>query len=768
MPILDRYVIREVLPPFLLALLVFTFLLILQPVMQYAEALLAKGVAMADVARIIWTLVPQALGIAIPVALLVGLLVALGRLSGDREAVAFLACGVSLWRLLRPVALLGLATTAATLYVMIRAIPDANQTFREITYRIVAARVEGEIKPRVFFEDFPGKVLYVGDVTENGRWRDVFLADTSKPGWPLVFVAEAGHLILDRDSRRVEMVLEHGSRHTEDDVIEFGAQTISLDPDSVFPRSGPSRDIQEMTITQLEEQIGTKESQGLSAHNEIMALQQKFSIPVACLVFAIIGLALGVSSRKDGKLAGFVVGIGVVFLYYIIMYTSEALTKGLWLPADISRWMPNLILGPLGLAALVWRSRYADGRLPFRLRLPRWLPRPPARPAVTRTTTAANGRRVAVVVRVPRMDAPSLTILDRYVARLYLRVVLVAFAGLLGIVYIAAFIDRSSYLFKGQATGLMLLQYFWYETPQFVYWVLPLAVLLATLATVGLLTRNSELTVMRACGISLYRTAAPLVVMALVASGVLFSLEESILAAAHRQADAIDRTIRGRPPRTMSVANRNWLVGKSGQIYHYVLYDRASRSLYELTTYQFDAERHDLSRLTAARRASWTNGVWYAFDGWTRQYRGPGSKLEAETERFARREAPVDAPEYFETELASADMMTFSELRAHIQDLRTSGFNVVPYLVQLQRKVAFPFVTLIMTLLAVPFAVTTGRRGALYGVGLGIALALTYWLLTSVFGAIGTAGLLTPLLAAWAPNLVFGAGAVYLILTVRT
>jgi len=768
MPILDRYVIREVLPPFLLALLVFTFLLILQPVMQYAEALLAKGVPMADVVRIIWTLVPQALGIAIPVALLVGLLVALGRLSGDREAVAFLACGVSLWRLLRPVAILGLAATAATLYVLIRAIPDANQAFREITYRIVAARVEGEIKPRVFFEDFPGKVLYVGDVTESGRWRDVFLADTSQPGWPLVFVAEAGHLVLDRESRRVEMVLEHGSRHTADDVLEFGSQTISLNPDSVFPRAGPSRDIQEMTIVQLKEQIATKESQGLPVHNEVMALQQKFSIPVACLVFAVIALALGVTSRKDGKLAGFVVGIGVVFLYYVIMYTSEALTKGGWLPADLSRWVPNLVLGPLGIAALVWRSRWADGRLPVWLRLPRWIPRPVPRTAVTRTTTAANGRRVVVVVRVPRVDAPSPTILDRYVARLYLRVVVVAFAGLLGIVYIAAFIDRSSYLFKGQATGLMLLQYFWYETPQFVYWVLPLAVLLATLATVGLLTRNSELTVMRACGISLYRTAAPLIVMALVASGVLFSLEESILAASHRQADAIDRTIRGRPPRTMSVANRNWLVGKAGEIYHYVLYDRASRSLYELTTYQFDAERHRLSRLTAAKRASFENGAWVAFDGWTRQYQGPGSKLEKETDRFAQRTIPVDPPDYFETELASADMMTFSELRAHIQDLRTSGFNVVPYLVQLQRKVAFPFVTLIMTLLAVPFAVTTGRRGALYGVGLGIGLALTYWLLTSVFAAIGTAGLLTPLLAAWAPNLIFGAGAVYLILTVRT
>ncbi|MBZ5560260.1 MAG: LptF/LptG family permease [Acidobacteriia bacterium] len=100
--------------------------------------------------------------------------------------------------------------------------------------------------------------------------------------------------------------------------------------------------------------------------------------------------------------------------------------------------------------------------------------------------------------------------------------------------------------------------------------------------------------------------------------------------------------------------------------------------------------------------------------------------------------------------------------------LQTSGYHVVPYIVQLQRKVAFPFVTLIMTLLAVPFAVTTGRRGALYGIGIGIVLAIVYWTTLSVFGALGAGGWVSPVLAAWAPNLLFGAAAVYMILTART
>ena len=100
--------------------------------------------------------------------------------------------------------------------------------------------------------------------------------------------------------------------------------------------------------------------------------------------------------------------------------------------------------------------------------------------------------------------------------------------------------------------------------------------------------------------------------------------------------------------------------------------------------------------------------------------------------------------------------------------LEAGGFNVVPYVVALHRKLAFPFVTLIMALIAVPFAVTTGKRGAMYGIGAGIVLAILYWTAISVFGAIGAGGLMAPALAAWAPNIIFGCAAMYLLLTVRT
>ena len=159
--LIDRYLIREIAPPFLIALVVFTFLLMLPPLVEVAEGLISKGVPAPTIGWIMLTLMPQALGVTIPMAFLVGLLVALGRLSVDREGVALQACGVSMARLLRPVAVLSILGTAATCYTLIVALPGANQTFREITYRPLAARAEDEVSERVFDPSLPGLVLYV-------------------------------------------------------------------------------------------------------------------------------------------------------------------------------------------------------------------------------------------------------------------------------------------------------------------------------------------------------------------------------------------------------------------------------------------------------------------------------------------------------------------------------------------------------------------------------------------------------------------------------
>ena len=175
-----------------------------------------------------------------------------------------------------------------------------------------------------------------------------------------------------------------------------------------------------------------------------------------------------------------------------------------------------------------------------------------------------------------------------------------------GIFYISTFLDLSDKVFRGQATWSMLLTFFWYATPQYVYYILPLAVLLAALVTIGLLTKNSELVVMKACGISLYRVALPMVVSAICAGGVLFLLEQTVLGPANRRAEAIRHVIRGGAPQTFDVLLRRWVVGSDGDIYHFDYYDPRAQQLNGLSIYGFGSRMPVLARRTFAQRAAYS------------------------------------------------------------------------------------------------------------------------------------------------------------------
>lgn len=793
---IDRYVIREVIPPALLALLIFTFLLLIPPVMDELQSLVAKGVSFGMATRMLAMLVPQSLGLTIPMSLLVGILIGLGRMSGDREAVAMLACGVSPYRLLRPLLMLAAIAGGIHLWVMIEAIPDANQTFRELSYEVVSQQMENDVRPQVFFTNFPGWVIYVRDVPKTGGWKQVLIADTKDSDKPILYMANRGRLILNREQQTVALVLEDGNRYSYrsadgKDIENYRFEqtlTIKLDPNTVFPNYAILRGINEETIAQLRAQIADKQKKGQPVHSELMAIQQKYSFPMACVVFVVIGLALGLTVAREGKVAGFVVGIAVIFGYYVLLYLAENVTKGYYATdaggfqptyvANLSRWFPNIVLLPFGIMALIWRARWAEGRIPFRsvVKLTQavhgWIERRraaadnPAGPSLIgsgNSPAAPRRRGVVLVVRVPRLSFMLPNILDRYISRLYMRAAALSFAALLGIFYIATFIDHSEKLFKGQATTTTLMHLLAFMTPQFVYYVIPIAALLSVLVTFGLLSRTSELAVMKACGISLYRITFPLIVLGLAWSAVLYGLEQQIMARANQRAEELDAQIRGRPSRTANPLSRQWLVAHDGAVYYYTYFDPGPRALRNLVVYRPN-NHWQLDSQVYTPQAIYSNGQWIGVRGWTQDFTTPKNRWTP----FAQRVLPLEPPDYFETEQPLAELMTVPQLKRFIDEQRASGFNVIPEMVELQKKLAFPFATVVMTLLAIPFGLTTGKRGTLYGIGIGIVLAVVYWVVGSAFAAIGKAGMLGPVMAGWAPNVLAAGSAAYLFLNART
>ncbi len=753
MRILDRYVIRQLLMPFGIGLLVFTFLFIIPEFMKYAEDYIAKGARMAVVAEVFVALLPMALGLTIPMSLLMALLVAFGRLSADREFVGFQACGVSMRHLLRPVGLVSLLCFGATLYVLLVSVPASNQRFREITFNIIASLAEGEVKPRVFYERFPNIDLYVREIPQSGGWNGVFMSDNRSGDGSTIYLAKRGRVVIDRTKKTVELVLEEGARHAADasgqyDVYRFKHQVLNLSPETLFPSGGPPKGDREMSLTELRARADEVRAQGQFPHNQLFEIHKKFSIPAACLVFGLIGLALGATNRRDGKLASFVIGVAIVFVYYILLWLGQSLTKGRVLAPWLAAWLPNFVLGIAGIIFFKWRGRVADR--PMRVPLPAFLKR--------LDTVTATGRS--------RFFAP-LGTLDRYVALTYARMLGISALALWSVFYISAFTEYSEKVLKGAGTWTMLWTFLLYQTPQYLYYIIPLSVLLATLVTVALLTKNSELIVMKACGISLYRVAMPMVAAAIIAGGTIFALEQTVLGPANRRAEEIKYVMKGGNPEMFGVLNRRWVMGNDGDIYHYSYFDPRQRRFSRLWVYEFSPDMTRLTRRTFGERASFIDGAsWRIEQGWTRAFDADGAA--GEFTPFQQTNKELEPVSLFTTEAPDPDFMSYTQLRDYTERLSASGLDVVKQQVALWRKLSFPFVTLIMTLMAVPFAVTIGRSGAMAGIGVAIAIAIVYWTTISVFAAMGAGGVMAPALAAWAPNLLFGAGAMYLLLTVRT
>ena len=499
-----------------------------------------------------------------------------------------------------------------------------------------------------------------------------------------------------------------------------------------------------------------------------MEIHRKFSIPVACLVFVLIGIGLGVTSRKDGRLASFALGLMVIFTYYVIMYGAEAMAKGALVSPHLAMWLPNILLGLAGLTLFAWRSASVERRIALPFSAARRAPESEEEEA---EQSVARGMWAGIAV--PRPGLPSLSLLDWYVFRLYGGVLLLGFVGLLGVFYISTFIDLSDKLFKGQTTGLMLLEYFWYATPQFSYFVLPVSALVAALVTIGLLTKTSELTVMKACGVSLYRASLPIFLASLALSGVLFGMSETIMAAANREAEALNFEIRSgvRRDRTIDVLSRQWIVAGDGSIYPLpALRSRAER----------DRQPVDLRvrrRAVGVDRTGLRGGCHVP--GRLAGPRRLDARVHAAGDRRRRVDRVRERGGGAATRPGGARLFCDGTSGRGADELRAAQDPYRRVERQRLRRGAAGRRAAPQGLFPVrdthPDADRDSLRGhdrtARHAVrrrpgrGAGVHVLDSRF---NVFAAIGSAGLLGPALAAWAPNVLFGASAAYLLLTVRT
>jgi LPS export ABC transporter permease LptG len=299
-------------------------------------------------------------------------------------------------------------------------------------------------------------------------------------------------------------------------------------------------------------------------------------------------------------------------------------------------------------------------------------------------------------------------------------------------------------------------------------------VLIAVLVTFGVLNRNSEIVAMKATGISLYRLVVPVVSIAAILAVSLFLFDEFYLPQANRKQEALHNLIKGKPPQTVLHPEKNWIFGQPrpgepARIFYYQYFDRDSKEFVNLSVFEFDATTFALSKRIYAARAVWDqeSNAWQFQKGWQRDIKGANVTNYTEFENATFAEIHEN-PDYFIKEKLQSQEMNFNQLDRYIGDLRQSGFDTMRLRVELWHKLAYPFVAVVMAMLAIPFALSMGRRGSLTGVAVAIFIALAYFVCDNLFGALGNVDYLPAAMAAWSSDVLFGLVGGYLLLRTPT
>lgn len=400
---ITKYLLLELISPFGLGLLIFTFVLFMQQVLRLIELVINKGVGVSVVLRMIAYIMPSFLVMTIPMAVLVATLSAFGRLSTDSEITAMKASGISLYALCVPVLIFATGATAITFFFYAEALPWGNRNFRLVLYELARTKAAIALKDKVFDTSYPGLVIYIEEIDDQDVFHGVMLSDTRDNNNQQVIFAKTGRLISDEKQLRVVLRLENGESHPKNivnplkyQIVKFPALDILLsfqgkNDDSPLNIEPTDRD---MTIPQLAKQyvVSKQMAAGQAApspsetpehsaawpvqlwqntritgkllldsfvrqdehsNDFLVEIHKRFSFPAACLVFGVIATPLGIQSRRSGKSGGFATSLFLLLIYYIFIVAGESLGDNGRLPAILAVWTPNILLGATGVILLI-------------------------------------------------------------------------------------------------------------------------------------------------------------------------------------------------------------------------------------------------------------------------------------------------------------------------------------------------------------------------------------------------------------------------------
>jgi lipopolysaccharide export system permease protein len=786
---LDRYVLGEIVPGSLISLGLYVFLLLMNILFDLAREAVEHGLSIWLVVRLLYYQMPELLVVCLPMSILLGCLIGVGRLSGDGEILAIQSAGVSPRRLLLPIGAWGLSGALLCFFFLAVVAPEGAFLHHRLKREVYLSRYADpdRIVPRVFHDSLPGILFYYDKRgAEPGRFERVFLYDDSESGIERLTVARQGEFGFDSQTGRLTLYLEQGATHARKlsdrisgaySVTAFRAYQEGRDaPAYIKALSGAvSRNQDEMSLGQLRQEIAKAAAETNPIVRTIRlaaartAFQERFALPAACFVFSLLALPLGLRSRRGGKAAGFALSLAVLLVYWVLYSVMKALSESGRIDPLLGLWIPNLVFLGAALTLLSRRRAPSLAQPRFQLRFAKRAPSFSLRAPIGVRSVGADPAQVAS--RVPSLRRFPLLI-DRYVASIYARVLAFVMLAVLCVYLLVEFRQVIRRVLETGAPMALVWRYLALATPRMVLTVLPVACLVATVVGLGLMTRTRETTALRAAGLSLHRLLASVLALTGTACVLGALAQEEVLPATNRAAAELRDTLSGNTPRTRDPRHR-WVFGRDSRLYHYESEDASGGIFQGFSIFELDPETFALLSRTYSDRARYDGRTWVLENVTRRTFTSSGSEVVSNDRLEVA--LPV-TPAFFASEESvltwgvqrEPGEMSFRDELQYVRDLEERGYDTVALRVALAQKATIPFVPLGMVLLGFPFSFGVGARGVLFGVGVAIGLCVLYWSALAVFNALGSAGILAPWLSATAPHVFFGGLGLYLSLRVRT
>jgi lipopolysaccharide export system permease protein len=845
--ILYRYIIRELIFPFLVSLCIIVFLFVMQQMVFLLEKIFSKGLDPAIVAEIFIIQLGWIIALAIPMSILIATLWTFGRMSGDNEITSIKASGQSLFPILVPVFVAAIILSVLLVFFNDQILPDANHRTANLLSDISRKRPAAFIEPGVLIKDFSGYTLNTSEVDpRTGTLKEVRIFTDDPMQDPSVTIADSGKIRMTPDEQYLELTLFHGETHSssrknpkESFVGKFEVQLICIkNVNSQLERTNSSYrgDREKSSKVMLEEvaelkksnkqilsefnvlidttrkmikrydslstvysgidsastdnihdftswlnsmrlndKLSTREikernenidrllrrkrSNDLQISQYMVEVHKKYAIPVACLVFVLIGAPLGIMARRGGLTIGASYSLLFFLINWVCLIGGETLADKLIIPPAVAMWSGDVIVGIFGIILLILMLR--ETTINYSFIIDWW------RSVVGKEQKVVKQITSLWIFKIPGM----LFWTPRWIIRKLIGILPTYFLGmflsystglLIAVTSIFAVLDYISNLKRFQNIQFQYIGlYYWYFLPWIIQITLPIVLLLASMFSLGKMAKDSELTAMKSAGINIRQLTSPLLLLGLLISiGVFYGAEMFLPTANLKRRELLDNIRQGVNPGANSKTGgirefrRNfYYFGNPQTVYIFDEFSTAPQNARGVHQERFGKGMIN-QRLTAEKMMyNDSTSKWLYINGNIKDF----TKEPAVTRQFDTLADSILSvnPVEMVARIKGKEEMSYWELKNFIEACKKRGEKVHEYLGELEFKLALPFMNFIVILLGVSITARTGKKGGAVLFAVGLGLMITYWILSRTAIVIAQNGHIPIFAGAWASNVLY-------------